>query len=123
MMPIDIFINQLIQLGLADSFLDVIEKHYLKVSEIYSLISDIDTNNIKNISCFTDENNDSITVILELYNPIDDIVSSSSNELTVQTNNEDNIVTITVTNNYESEEDIYEIRFNGYAKSYNHKWS
>ena len=35
-MPIDIFIDQLIQLGLADSFLDVIEKHYLKVSSIYS---------------------------------------------------------------------------------------
>ena len=123
MMPIDIFINQLIQLGLADSFLDVIEKHYLKVSEIYNLISDIDTNNIKDINCFTDENSDSITVILELYNPIDDIVSSSSNELTVQTNNEDNIVTITVTNNYESEDDIYEIRFNGHAKNYTHKWS
>ena len=123
MMPIDIFINQLIQLGLADSFLYVIEKHYLKVSEIYSLISDIDTNNIKDINCFTDENSDSITVILELYNPIGDIVSSSSNELTVQTNNEDNIVTITVTNNYESEDDIYEIRFNGHAKNYTHKWS
>ena len=36
MMPIDIFIDQLIQLGLADSFLDVIEKHYLKVSSLYT---------------------------------------------------------------------------------------
>ena len=38
MMPIDMFINQLIQLGLADSFLDVIEHHYLKVTKIYNSI-------------------------------------------------------------------------------------
>lgn len=123
MMPIDIFINQLIQLGLAESFLDVIEKHYLKVTEIYNLISDIDTNNIKDMECYSDDKNDSVTVVIYLYNPIEDIIASNTDELTVQINNDENTVSITVTNNYESEEDVYEIRFNGHAKSYNHKWS
>ena len=123
MMPIDIFINQLIQLGLADSFLDVIEKHYLKVTEIYKLISDIDTNNIKEMDCYLDDTRDSVTLVLYLYNPIEDIIASNSNELTVQINNDANTVSITVTNNYESEDDVYEIRFNGHAKNYTHKWS
>lgn len=123
MMPIDIFINQLIQLGLAESFLDVIEKHYLKVTEIYNLISDIDTNNIKDMECYSDDKNDSVTVVIYLYNPIEDIIASNTDELTIQINNDENTVSITVTNNYESEEDVYEIRFNGHAKSYNHKWS
>lgn len=123
MMPIDIFINQLIQLGLAESFLDVIEKHYLKVTEIYNLISDIDTNNIKDMECYSDDKNDSVTVVIYLYNPIEDIIASNTDELTIQINNDETTVSITVTNNYESEEDVYEIRFNGHAKSYNHKWS
>lgn len=123
MMPIDIFINQLIQLGLAESFLDVIEKHYLKVTEIYNLISDIDTNNIKDMECYSDDKNDSVTVVIYLYNPIEDIIASNTDELTIQINNDESTVSITVTNNYESEEDVYEIRFNGHAKSYNHKWS
>ena len=47
MMPIDKFINQLIQLGLADSFLEVINSHYLKVIEVYNIISFIDEDNIE----------------------------------------------------------------------------
>ncbi len=123
MMPIDIFINQLIQLGLAESFLEVIEKHYLKVSELYSLISVIDTNNVKSMDCSLNEHDDSITLKIYLYNPIEDIVINDTSDLTVQINNNGNTVELTVSNNYESEEEIYETRFNGHAKSNYRKWS
>ena len=123
MMPIDMFINQLIQLGLADSFLDVINNHYLKVTEIYNLLSVIDTNNIKDIACFVGEDVDSITVVVHLYNPVEDIIVGNNNDLTVQINNVENTVEITVTNNYESEEELYETRFNGRKQSYTPKWS
>ena len=39
MLPIDLFIDQLIQLGLAESFLEIITKHYLKVTEIYNKLN------------------------------------------------------------------------------------
>lgn len=123
MMPIDMFINQLIQLGLADSFLDVINNHYLKVTEIYNLLSVIDTNNIKDIECLVGEDVDSITVVVHLYNPVEDIIVGNINDLTVQINNVGNTVEITATNNYESEEELYETRFNGRKQSYTPKWS
>ena len=123
MMPIDMFINQLIQLGLADSFLDVINNHYLKVTEVYNLLSVIETNNIKDIECYVGEDADSITVIVHLYNPVEDIIVGNNNDLTVQINNTENTVEITVTNNYESEEELYETRFNGRKQSYTPKWS
>ena len=123
MMPIDKFINQLIQLGLADSFLDVIDKHYLKITRIYNSIIEIDENNIQNIDLVHDPENDSMTVILELVEPVEDLVISSDKELSVQFNNVGNIIEITVTNNYESEEEIYENRFNGRRTPYTHKWS
>ena len=123
MMPIDMFINQLIQLGLADSFLDVINNHYLKVTEVYNLLSVIETNNIKDIECYVGEDVDSITVIVHLYNPVEDIIVGNNNDLTVQINNAENAVEITVTNNYESEEELYETRFNGRKQSYTPKWS
>ena len=123
MMPIDMFINQLIQLGLADSFLDVINNHYLKVTEIYNLLSVIDTNNIRDIECLVGEDVDSITVVVHLYNPVEDIIVGNINDLTVQINNVGNTVEITATNNYESEEELYETRFNGRKQSYTPKWS
>ena len=122
MIPIDIFINQLIQLGLADSFLEVIEKHYLKVTKIYHIISGVNEDNIKDIQLIQDLDHDSITLIIDLHNSVE-LVGSSDKELTVQINNEGNTVEITVTNNYESEEDIYESRFNGRRTPYTHKWS
>ena len=123
MIPIDIFINQLIQLGLADSFLEVIEKHYLKVTRIYDIISGVNEDNVKEINLLQDNSSDSITVIIELFEPVDDMIVSSDKELSVQINNNGNVVEITVTNNYESEEDIYESRFNGRRTPYTHKWS
>ena len=123
MIPIDIFINQLIQLGLADSFLDVIEKHYLKVTKIYSIISGVNEENVKDINLIQDELSDSITVIIELNEPVENLEDSDDAELSVQINNTGNIVEITVTNKFESEEDIYESRFNGRRTPYTHKWS
>ena len=123
MMPIDKFINQLIQLGLADSFLDVIDNHYLKITRIYNTILEISEDNVLNIDLLQDLENDSITVIIELNEPVNDLVISSDKELSVQINNNGNVVEITVTNNYESEEEIYENRFNGRRTPYTHKWS
>ena len=123
-MPIDKFINQLIQLGLADSFLDVIDKHYLKVTKIYNMIMNIDENNILHIDLTYDEVNDSITIIIELNEPVEDLlIDNSDNELSIQTINNGNCIEITVTNNYESEESIYENRFNGRRTPYKPKWS
>ena len=123
MMPIDKFINQLIRLGLADSFLDVIDNHYLKITRIYNAILEISEDNVLNIDLIQDIENDSITVILELIEPVNDLIISSDKELSVQINNNGNVVEITVTNNYESEEEIYENRFNGRRAPYTHKWS
>lgn len=123
MMPIDLFINQLIHLGLADSFLEVVEKHYLKVSTIYNTISLIDEENVKEINMIYGDDIDTITVIIELYTPVDLSISNNNEELTVQLNNEGTTVEITVTNIYESEDEIYESRFNGRRTPYTHKWS
>lgn len=124
MIPIDNFINQLIQLGLADSFLDVINNHYLKITEIYNILMCVDTNNIKDISCYKSEDMDSVSVTVFLYNPIEDIATDQySNDLIVQIINNGDSIEITVVNTYESEEELYEIRFNGRKAFYTPKWS
>jgi hypothetical protein len=123
MMPIDKFINQLIQLGLADSFLDVIEHHYLKVTKIYNSILEINEDNIISIDLIHDAENDSITITLELVEAVDNLFISDDKELTVNLINNGNTVEITVTNNYESEDEVYENRFNGRRTPYTHKWS
>ena len=124
MMPIDTFIHQLIQLGLADSFLDVINTHYLKVVEVYNIISFIDENNIRDIYLNNEECKDGFKVTLNLYNPVEiDDGMNYSNDFSVQIINGGNYIEITVINNYESEEEIYENRFNGRRTPYTHKWS
>ena len=123
MMPIDKFINQLIHLGLADSFLDVIEHHYLKVTKIYNSILEINEDNIISINLIHDAENDSITIILELVEAVDNLFISDDKELTVSLINNGNTVEVTVTNNYESEDEVYENRFNGRRTPYTHKWS
>lgn len=124
MMPIDNFIHQLIQLGLADSFLDVINNHYLKVMEIYNLIYFIDENNIRDIYLNSVENNDGFTVTINLYNPVDiDNDIENSSDFSVQIINNGNSIHITVINNYESEEEIYEARFSEHGNLNKGKWS
>ena len=124
MMPIDIFIDQLIQLGLADSFLDVINKHYLKVTEVYNLISFIDENNIRDVYLINDGDSDGINVTIELYNPVElENDNIYTDELSIQIINDGNRVEIAVVNNYESEEEIYENRLGRHEKNNCRKWS
>lgn len=124
MMPIDNFIHQLIQLGLADSFLDVINNHYLKVMEIYNMIYFIDENNIRDIYLNNGDCKDGFTVTLNLYNPVElDNDTEYSEEFSVQIINNGNSIDITVINNYESEEEIYEARFSEHGNLNQGKWS
>lgn len=124
MMSIDNFIQQLILLGLADSFLIAMEKHYLKLIEIYSLIGDIEEENVNKIDCEIDEENDILTVILDLKEREDNISEGYlSDEFNVQIINNANILTISVANNYRNEDDIYESRFARHRKANSGKWS
>ena len=123
MMPIDNFINQLIRLGLADSFLNIIDNHYLKITKMYEAIFEIHEDNIQDMELFYNDENDSITLIIHLFEPVNDLVISSDKELTGNIVNNGNNIEITVTNNYESEDDIYENRFNGRRAFYTHKFS
>lgn len=124
MMPIDTFIHQLIQLGLADSFLDVINTHYLKVVEVYNIISFIDENNIRDIYLNNEECKDGFKVTLNLYNPVEiDDGMNYSNDFSVQIINGGNYIEITVINNYESEEENYEARFSEHGDLNKGKWS
>lgn len=124
MMPIDNFIHQLIQLGLADSFLDVINKHYLKIMEIYNIIYFIDENNIRDIYLNNDDYKDGFRVTINLYNPVElDNGIEYSEEFSVQIINNGNSIDITVINNYESEEEIYEARFSEHGNLNKGKWS
>ena len=124
MMPINEFIDQLIQLGLAGSFLDVINKHYLKVTEVYNLISFIDENNVRDVYLINYGDSDGINVILELYNPVElENANIYTDELSIQIINDGNKIEITVVNNYESEEEIYENRLGRHEKNNCRKWS
>ena len=124
MMSIDNFIHQLIHLGLADSFLDVINKHYLKIMEIYNIIYFIDENNIRDIYLNNDDYKDGFRVTIILYNPVEiDNGIEYSEEFSIQIINNGNSIEITVINNYESEEEIYEARFSEHGNLNQGKWS
>ena len=124
MMSIDNFIHQLIHLGLADSFLDVINKHYLKIMEIYNIIYFIDENNIRDIYLNNDDYKDGFRVTIILYNPVEiDNGIEYSEEFSIQIINNGNSIEITVINNYESEEEIYEARFSEHGDLNKGKWS
>lgn len=124
MMPIDTFIHQLIQLGLADSFLDVINNHYLKIMEIYNILYFIDENNIRDIYLNNDDYKDGFRVTINLYNPVEiDNGIEYSEEFSIQIINNGNSIEITVINNYESEEEIYEARFSEHGDLNKGKWS
>ena len=99
-MGIDMFINQLIQSGLADySCLDLISDHYLKILEVYEIIQNI------NIS----SNDITYNARLDKRN---DIFKNN------------NIVSIEIYNDkYESEVDLYETRFARHKETDNSQWS
>lgn len=124
MMPIDTFIHQLIRLGLADSFLEIIQKHYLKVTEIYNLLMFIDENNIRDMYITTNNCNDGFTLLIEIYNPVDlNEGSYQSNDFSIQIINKSNMIELTIVNNYESEDEVYEIRLSEHGKVDSRKWS
>jgi hypothetical protein len=93
------------------------------VTKIYNSILEINEDNIISIDLIHDAENDSITITLELVEAVDNLFISDDKELTVNLINNGNTVEITVTNNYESEDEVYENRFNGRRTPYTHKWS
>ena len=127
-MGIDMFINQLIQSGLADySCLDLISDHYLKIIEVYEIIQNMNISGDIKYNAQLDKRNDILTVDLILDNEyngdIDSLINSESYfEVTISKNN--NIISIEIYNDkYESELELYETRFARYKETDNSQWS
>ena len=127
-MGIDMFINQLIQSGLADySCLDLISDHYLKILEVYEIIQNMNISGDITYNAKLDKLNDILTVDLILDNEyegdIDSLINSESYfEITIYKNN--NIISIEVYNDkYESEVELYETRFARHKETNNSQWS
>lgn len=127
-MGIDMFINQLIQSGLADySCLDLISDHYLKIIEVYEIIQNMNISGDITYNAQLDKRNDILTVDLILDNEyngdIDSLINSESYfEVTISKNN--NIISIEIYNDkYESEVELYETRFARYKETDNSQWS
>lgn len=127
-MGIDMFINQLIQSGLADySCLDLISDHYLKILEVYEIIQNMNISGDITYNAKLDKLNDILTVDLILDNEyegdIDSLINSESYfEITIYKNS--NIVSIEVYNDkYESEVELYETRFARHEETNNSQWS
>lgn len=127
-MGIDMFINQLIQSGLADySCLDLISDHYLKIIEVYEIIQNMNISGDIKYNAQLDKRNDILTVDLILDNEyngdIDSLINSESYfEVTISKNN--NIISIEIYNDkYESEVELYETRFARYKETDNSQWS
>lgn len=124
MISIDNFIQQLILSGLADSFLTIMEKHYLKVVEAYNIIEEIeDSEVIKHMDYQIDEENDMLSITLHLTESVNIREGYNTDEFNVQIINSVDSITINVSNNYRSEDDIYESRFARHKKVDNSKWS
>lgn len=123
MISIDNFIQQLILSGLADSFLTIIKKHYLKVVEVYNIIEDIEEEAIKNMEYEINEEIDMLSITLQLTKNINIREGYNTDEFNVQIINNVDSITINVSNNYRSEDDIYESRFARHKKANNSKWS
>lgn len=127
-MGIDMFINQLIQSGLADcSCLDLISDHYLKILEVYEIIQNMNISGDITYNAKLDKLNDILTVDLILDNEyegdIDSLINSESYfEITIYKNS--NTVSIEVYNDkYESEVELYETRFARHKETNNSQWS
>lgn len=124
MMSIDKFIQQLIHSGLAGPFLNAIKDHYLKIVEIYNMISFINEDDIEDINGYIDDDNNAVSVTITAKQKFEsEITPYDSDDFIIQVDNSGNTVTITVSNNHGNEEDIYETRFNGCKKTNSNKWS
>lgn len=127
-MGIDMFINQLIQSGLADySCLDLISNHYLKILEVYEIIQHLNISETTEYNVNLDKLNDILTVEVILDNDfegdIDSLINSDSYfEINIEVNK--NILSIEINDSeYESEEELYEIRFTRHKETDNSQWS
>ena len=123
MISIDNFIKQLILSGLADSFLDVIQKHYLKIIAVYNIIDFIEESNVIGVDSSLDELEDSLTITIYLKDKITKDLYLVNDDFVIQANNYGDKISITVTNKFGSEDDIYETRLNGCEKGNSSKWS
>lgn len=122
MISLDNFITQLIHSGLAESFLNVVKEHYLKVNIIYDIICGIETEAIDDMSCQLGKD-DSLTVTVILNRNVTDELCSYNSDFDVQIVNCGNSVSVTVSNKLGNESDIYEARLAGCKKTNNNKWS
>ena len=127
-MGIDMFINQLIQSGLADySCLDLISDHYLKILEVYEIIRKLNISETTEFYANLDKLNDILIVKVILDNDfegdIDSLINSESYfEINIEVNG--NVLIIEINDsNYESEEELYEIRFTRHKEINNSQWS
>lgn len=123
MISIDNFIKQLILSGLADSFLDVIQKHYLKIIAVYNIIDFIEESNVIGVDSSLDELEDSLTITIYLKDKITKDLYLVNDDFVIQANNYGDKISITVINKFGSEDDIYETRLNGCEKGNSSKWS
>ena len=127
-MGIDMFINQLIQSGLADySCLDLISDHYLKILEVYEIIRKLNISETTEFYANLDKLNDILIVKVILDNDfegdIDSLINSESYfEINIEVDR--NVLIIEINDsNYESEEELYEIRFTRHKEINNSQWS
>lgn len=127
-MGIDMFINQLIQSGLADySCLDLISDHYLKILEVYEIIRKLNISETTEFYANLDKLNDILIVKVILDNDfegdIDSLINSESYfEINIEVDG--NVLIIEINDsNYESEEELYEIRFTRHKEINNSQWS
>lgn len=127
-MGIDMFINQLIQNGLADySCLDLISDHYLKILEVYEIIQNMNISGDIKYEAELDKLNDILKVDLILDNEyegdIDSLINSES-YFEISINKNKNVINIEIYNDkYESEVELYETRFAGHKEVDNSQWS
>ena len=88
------------------------------------IVSNFDENNIRDIYLNNDDYKDGFRVTINLYNPVEiDNGIEYSEEFSIQIINNGNSIEITVINNYESEEEIYEARFSEHGNLNQGKWS
>ena len=127
-MGIYMFINQLIQSGLADySCLDLISDHYLKILEVYEIIRKLNISETTEFYANLDKLNDILIVKVILDNDvegdIDSLINSESYfEINIEVDG--NVLIIEINDsNYESEEELYEIRFTRHKEINNSQWS
>lgn len=120
MMSVDNLIHQLIHSGLADTFLNVINNHYLKVMILFDIISDSGVGDVDILKASIGLND---TLVVTFKPGVDICDYFSDDEFEVQINKCGNESTVCISNKLESEGEVYETRFSRHAKDNWYKWS